>query len=80
MRVLVDLSRCESYGQCVFLAPKVFRFNGAEALEFEYAPEDAMREEVAWAATACPTRAITLDYQVEEAGWGAQRGDLGESA
>jgi ferredoxin len=62
MRVLVDLSRCESYGQCVFLAPQVFRFNGAEALEFVYVPQDETRDQVGWAASACPTQAITLDY------------------
>jgi ferredoxin len=29
MRIVVDLTRCQSYGQCVFAAPTVFRFHGA---------------------------------------------------
>ena len=32
MRIVVDLNRCQSYGQCVFAAPTVFRLYGAEAL------------------------------------------------
>lgn len=59
MRVLVDLNRCLSYGQCVFAAPAVFRFHGAESLEYDYAPADALREQVREAAAACPVQAIT---------------------
>ena len=53
MRIIVDLIRCQSYGQCVFAAPTVFRFSGEHALvsgerglEFDYAPDDALREQV----------------------------------
>ncbi|GCE19717.1 ferredoxin [Dictyobacter kobayashii] len=66
MRIVVDLTRCQSYGQCVFLAPKVFRFHSEEALEYDYTPDDQMREQVRWAAAACPVQAITLDYQDEQ--------------
>ena len=66
MRIVVDLTRCQSYGQCVFLAPKVFRFHGEEALEYDYTPDDRMREQVRWAAAACPVQAITLDYLDEQ--------------
>lgn len=66
MRIVVDLARCQSYGQCVFLAPKVFRFHGEEALEYDYAPDDQMREQVRWAAAACPVHAIMLDYLDEQ--------------
>lgn len=66
MRIVVDLTRCQSYGQCVFLAPKVFRFHGEEALEYDYTPDDQMREQVRWAAAACPVHAIMLDYQDEQ--------------
>jgi ferredoxin len=60
MRVIVDLIRCQSYGQCVYAAPTVFRFNGEESLEFDYAPDDARREEVERAVAACPVRAIRI--------------------
>ncbi|RSN05904.1 ferredoxin [Nonomuraea sp. WAC 01424] len=60
MRVLVDLNRCLSYGQCVFAAPSVFRFHGAESLEYDYAPDGALRDQVREAAAACPVQAITF--------------------
>ncbi|MER7506051.1 ferredoxin [Nonomuraea pusilla] len=66
MRVLVDLNRCLSYGQCVFAAPSVFRFHGAESLEYDYAPGRALAEEVRHAAAACPVQAIT--YAEEPSG------------
>ena len=66
MRIVVDLTRCQSYGQCVFAAPNVFRFHGEEALEYDYTPDDQLREQVRWAAAACPVHAITLDYLDEQ--------------
>jgi ferredoxin len=66
MRIVVDLTRCQSYGQCVFAAPSVFRFHGEEALEYDYTPDDQLREQVRWAAAACPVHAITLDYLGEQ--------------
>ena len=66
MRIVVDLTRCQSYGQCVFAAPTVFRFHGEEALEYDYNPDDQMRELVRQAAAACPVQAIMLDYLDEQ--------------
>ncbi|GHO45874.1 ferredoxin [Ktedonospora formicarum] len=66
MRIVVDLTRCQSYGQCVFAAPSVFRFHGEEALEYDYTPDDQFREQVRWAAAACPVHAIILDDQDEQ--------------
>ena len=60
MRLIVDLVRCQSYGQCVYAAPTVFRFNGEAALEFDYAPDDALREQVERAVAACPVQAIRI--------------------
>jgi ferredoxin len=67
MRIIVDLIRCQSYGQCVFAAPTVFRFrrehalvSGERGLEFDYAPDDALREQVVAAAAACPVQAIRI--------------------
>jgi ferredoxin len=61
MRILVDLNRCQSYGQCVFAAPGVFEFRGEEELEYEYAPDDALRLDVERAAAACPVGAIRIE-------------------
>lgn len=62
MRIVVDLTRCQSYGQCVFAAPTVFRFHSEEALEYDYTPNDEVRKQVKWAAAACPVQAISIDY------------------
>jgi len=60
LRLVVDLNRCQSYGQCVFAAPTVFRFHGVESLEYTYAPGNSARVEVLRAAAACPVRAISV--------------------
>ena len=60
MRIVVDLNRCQSYGQCVFAAPAVFRMYGEESLEYDYNPDDALRDQVKRAAAACPVQAIGI--------------------
>ncbi|MEU7873438.1 FAD-dependent oxidoreductase [Dactylosporangium sp. NPDC049140] len=67
MRLVVDLTRCQGYGQCVFAAPGVFQMHGDEALLYEPNPDDAQREKVLRAAAACPVRAIVLDPRPQEA-------------
>lgn len=74
MRIVVDLTRCQSYGQCVFAAPTVFRFHSEEALEYDYNPGDEMREQVKWAAAACPVQAISIDYRDERPEGDAREG------
>jgi len=61
MRVVVDLTRCQGYGQCAFLAPEVFRMRGDEVLMYEAEPDDAERERVVRAEAACPVQAIRAD-------------------
>lgn len=69
MRIVVDLNRCQSYGQCCFAAPDVFHFSNGEALEYDPAPDDIRRADVIRAAKACPVQAIQigLDDQDDEA-------------
>lgn len=66
MRIVVDLNRCQSYGQCVFAAPEVFLFRGAESLEYDHAPGAASDAAVRRAALACPVQAIALNASTEE--------------
>ncbi len=66
MKIVVDLNRCQSYGQCCFAAPTVFQFHNVEALEFDPAPDDALREKVERAARACPVQAISIGVPVHE--------------
>src|SRR5215472_340135 len=61
MRVVVDLTRCQGYAQCAFLAPDVFRMHGNEALMDNAEPGDAEHERVLRAAAACPVQAIQVD-------------------
>jgi ferredoxin len=65
MRVVVDLNRCQSYGQCVFAAPEVFRFRGAESLEYDHGPDAGSHRAVERAALACPVQAILLGRSAE---------------
>ncbi len=60
MKIVVDLNRCQSYAQCVFAAPTVFRMYGEESLEYDYNPDDALRKQVERAAAACPVQAIGI--------------------
>jgi ferredoxin len=62
MKIVVDLTRCENYGQCVFAAPEVFHFHGEESLEYDYSPDDALRTRVERAAAACPVQAISIGW------------------
>jgi ferredoxin len=61
VRIVVDLNRCESYAQCVYAAPTVFRMHGEESLEYDYSPDDTVRGQVERAAVACPVQAIAID-------------------
>ena len=61
MRIVVDLNRCQSYGQCVFAAPTVFRLHGEESLEYDYEPDEALRVQVERAVAACPVQAISIE-------------------
>ena len=61
MRLVVDLTRCQGYGQCAFLAPEVFRMRGHEALMDDPEPDEGQREGVLRAAAACPVQAIRVD-------------------
>jgi ferredoxin len=73
VRIVVDLNRCESYGQCVYAAPAVFRLHGEECLEYDYAPDEVARNQVEAAAAACPVQAITIGRAVVPAGTTGER-------
>ncbi|MFH9227752.1 ferredoxin [Streptomyces lydicus] len=60
MQTVVDLTRCQGYAQCVFLAPDVFQLHGEEGLLYATAVPDDQVERVRRAAAACPVQAILL--------------------
>ena len=61
MRLVVDLNRCQGYGQCFFLAPGVFDLHGEEALMYDPGPGETQRLPVLRAAAACPVQAIRME-------------------
>ncbi len=61
MRILVDLTKCEGYAQCAFLAPDVFTIQGDEALTYDPHPDGAHLTGIRRAAAACPVQAIRLE-------------------
>jgi ferredoxin len=62
VKVVVDLNRCQGYGQCVYAAPDVFQLRGSEILAYDPAPSDQWRDEVERAVHACPIRAISAEF------------------
>lgn len=46
MQTVVDLTRCQGYAQCVFLAPEVFQLHGEEGLLYATAVPDDQVERV----------------------------------
>jgi NADPH-dependent 2,4-dienoyl-CoA reductase/sulfur reductase-like enzyme/ferredoxin len=60
LRLVVDLTRCQGYAQCAFLAPDVFRMQGDEALWYDPEPGGWRREQVLRAVAACPVQAIRV--------------------
>ena len=65
MRLVVDLTKCQGYAQCAFLAPDVFTIQGDEALTYDPDPDEAQRTRIRRAAAACPIQAIRLDHLEE---------------
>ncbi|MEU3412118.1 MULTISPECIES: ferredoxin [unclassified Streptomyces] len=68
MQIVVDLTRCQGYAQCVFLAPDVFRLHGEEGLLYTPSVPDDRLERVRQAAAACPVRAILVGEEVGAGG------------
>jgi ferredoxin len=64
MQTVVDLSRCQGYAQCVFLAPEVFELHGEEGLLYATAVPDDQVERVRQAVAACPVQAILIGEEV----------------
>jgi ferredoxin len=69
MRIVVDLTRCQGYAQCVFLAPEVFELHGEEALRYDSAVPDEQVKRVRQAAAACPVQAIVMGEGVSVGVW-----------
>lgn len=60
LRVVVDLNRCQGYGQCCYAAPRHFRIDGVEALSYDPSPSAADHADVERARISCPVQAIRI--------------------
>jgi ferredoxin len=61
-KVVVDWERCQNYGQCLFEAPDVFRFDARDRLYVDEGAElpEELVEGVEAAMDVCPMQAISL--------------------
>jgi ferredoxin len=60
IKINVDLNKCQHYGMCVFEAPKVFRLNDEDKLEYNAEAEDSERANIEAAVDVCPMQAIFI--------------------
>ena len=60
VKIHVDMNLCEFHGQCVFIAPKEFRFEGDDLVYSEEVAEEH-RARVERAAKSCPQLAIKVE-------------------
>jgi ferredoxin len=60
IKVEVDMTKCQHYGQCVFEAPEVFKLNDEDKLEYVAEVEDSELDNVEAAVDICPMQAIRI--------------------
>lgn len=60
IKVEVDMTKCQHYGQCVFEAPTVFKLNSEDKLEYVAEVDDSERDNVEAAVDICPMQAIRI--------------------
>ena len=60
IKVEVDMTKCQHYGQCVFEAPTVFKLNAEDKLEYVAEVDDSERDNVEAAVDICPMQAIRI--------------------
>ncbi|MFB7631654.1 ferredoxin [Streptomyces sp. NPDC056149] len=68
MQIVVDLTRCQGYAQCVFLAPEMFQLHGEEGLLYAPSIPEDQEERVRQAVAACPVQAILMGEGVKADG------------
>jgi ferredoxin len=60
IKVEVDMTKCQHYGQCVFEAPDVFKLNDEDKLEYVAEVDDSELDNVEAAVDICPMQAIRI--------------------
>ena len=57
IKIDVDMTKCQHYGQCVFEAPDVFKLNADDKLEYIAEVDASERANVEAAIDVCPMQA-----------------------
>jgi ferredoxin len=60
IKIEVDMSLCQNYGQCVFEAPRIFHLNDDDKLEHLAEANEDERDQVESAVDVCPMQAIRI--------------------
>jgi ferredoxin len=60
IKIQVDMTLCQHYGQCVFEAPNVFHLNDDDKLEYLAEADDSELDNVESAVDVCPMQAIRI--------------------
>ena len=60
IKIDVDMTKCQHYGQCVFEAPDVFKLNADDKLEYIAEVDDSERANVEAAIDVCPMQEIFI--------------------
>ncbi len=60
IKIEVDMTKCQHYGQCVFEAPNIFRLNNDDKLEYTAEADEGERANVEAAIDVCPMQAIFI--------------------
>ncbi len=61
MKVVVDLAKCQNYGQCCFEAEDIFRLDGGGKLTYKSEVDESRRSCVESAVDVCPMQAISIE-------------------
>jgi len=58
IKVIVDMEKCQHYGQCVYEAPNIFKLNEEDKLEYLASADDSELANIQAAVDICPMQAI----------------------
>ena len=61
MKILVDMDKCQHYGQCVFEADDIFSLGEDGKLSYKSEVDESRRTAVESAVDVCPMQAISIE-------------------
>ena len=61
MKILVDMDKCQHYGQCVFEADDIFSLGEDGKLSYTSEVDESRRTAVESAVDVCPMQAISIE-------------------